>query len=114
MMLHTYKAILRGNHIEWRDTPPVALLPDQPVAVHITILDETMDGTITLQPGQQMAVILEQLAAINALSDITDPASWERNIRTERLLPLCDQTGACRAPALHCDTRLGRISGQLR
>jgi hypothetical protein len=35
---------------------------------------------------------LEQLAAINALPDLTDPVAWEREIRQDRPLP--DREGA--------------------
>jgi|GraSoiStandDraft_16_1057320.scaffolds.fasta_scaffold8427368_1 hypothetical protein len=85
-MLHTYKAILRGNRLEWYDTPPAALTTEQPVAVHVTILDEPAPPK-DVQPGHQMAAILEQLAAIHALADLTDPAAWERDIRQDRSLP---------------------------
>jgi len=30
---------------------------------------------------------LEQLAAINALADLTDPVAWEREMRQDRPLP---------------------------
>jgi hypothetical protein len=86
-MLQTYKAILRGNRLEWRGTPPAALTTEQPVAVHVTILDEAAAPPLDTQPGPQMAAILEQLAAISALADLTDPAGWERDVRQDRPLP---------------------------
>lgn len=79
-MLQTYKAILRGNRLEWHGAPPAALTIEQPVAVHVTILEEPALPPDT-PPGQQMAAILEQLAAIHAFTDLTDPAGWERDIR---------------------------------
>lgn len=84
-MLQTYKAVLRGNRLEWHGAP-LAARSNQPVAVHVTILEESEQLT-DIRPGQEMADILEQLAAIHALADLTDPASWERNLRTERPLP---------------------------
>jgi hypothetical protein len=86
-MLQTYKAILRGNRLEWRGTPPTALAAEQPIAVHVIILDEPAPFPPDVQPGQQMAAILEQLAAIHALSTVTDPTAWERGIRQDRQLP---------------------------
>ena len=39
-MLPTYKAILRGNHVEWLGDGDQQPALDDPVAVNITILDE--------------------------------------------------------------------------
>jgi hypothetical protein len=36
--------------------------------------------------GEEMARILEQLAALNAFADVPDPASWQREIRQDRSL----------------------------
>ena len=86
-MLHTYKAILRGNQIEWSDTPPAELVPERPVAVHVTILEESDQAPESVSPGHQMAAILEQLAQIHAFADLADPAAWGRDIRNDRILP---------------------------
>jgi hypothetical protein len=40
-----------------------------------------------VDPGGRMADLLEQLAAIQALPDLTDPARWERDLRQDRELP---------------------------
>jgi hypothetical protein len=86
-MLHTYKAILRGDRIEWSDTPPAEVTPERPIAVHVTVLDESLQASETEQPGHQMAAILEQLAQINAFKDVADPVAWERDERNDRNLP---------------------------
>lgn len=87
-MPHTYKAILRGNRLEWSDIPPTDLIPERPVAVHVTILDEAhSEAESAARPGPQMAAILEQLAQIRAFTDLSDPAVWERDIRSDRSLP---------------------------
>lgn len=85
-MLQTYKATLRGNKLEWSDAAPQITSGDQPVAVHVTILDEQEPST---QPtsGQQMAAILEQLARRPTLSSIDNPVTWQREQRRERTLP---------------------------
>ncbi len=61
-MLQTYKAILRGNHLEWNDAGPQSLTDDHPVAVYVTILDQAQAEKAPLTSGQQMASILEELA----------------------------------------------------
>jgi len=82
-MLHTYRATLRGNRLEWWDRPPATLSTDQPVTVQVTILDQPTAPSAATHPGQWMASLLEQLATFHALSDITDPVAWEREIRQE-------------------------------
>ncbi len=86
-MLHTYKAILRGNRLEWSDTPPDDISTDQPVAVHVTILESVDQAAQIVHPGVAMAAILEQLALAETFAEITDPAAWEREQRQERRLP---------------------------
>ena len=86
-MLHTYKAILRGNRLEWSDTPPTEVEAEHPVAVHVTILEEAYDASGFRPSGHQMAAILEQLAQIHAFANLADPAGWERDIRSDRPLP---------------------------
>ena len=85
-MLQTYKAILRGNRLEWDDAVPQTLSDEQPIAVHVTILDQEQ----ALPPhtiGQQMAAILEQLATRPTLAAISNPVAWQREQRGERILP---------------------------
>jgi len=86
-MLNTYKAILRGNHLEWTGDAPKHLTQEDAVMVYVTILNEPVVVPAVTQQGQRMAVALEQLAAINALKEITDPAAWEREVRQDRSLP---------------------------
>jgi len=82
--MQTYRAILKGDRLEWTDSEPTDLNPEQPVEVRI--LDER-DHTDTATQGQRMAQALERLAAINALSHIEDPVEWQREIRKDRPLP---------------------------
>jgi hypothetical protein len=81
-MLRTYKAVLRGNHVEWVDAPPV---PTRPTPVHITLLEESAEPPRAR--GQEMARALEALAQSGGLSSIPDPMSWQREQRQERTLP---------------------------
>ena len=85
-MLQTYKAILRGNHLEWSGETPEQLGGDHALEVHVTILKETATPE-TRSQGRKMAEALERLAAIAALAEITDPSEWQREQREERSLP---------------------------
>jgi hypothetical protein len=78
----SYRAILRGNRLEWSDAGPVDLNPEQPVEV--TILDEPDQ---TANRRKRMAEALEKLAASDAFSEISDPSEWQREIRRDRRLP---------------------------
>ena len=82
-MLQTYKATLRGNHLEWNGTAPQSLSDDQPVAVHVTILDQEPIASAPTS-GQEMAAILDQLSRRPAFSSISDPVAWQREQRSER------------------------------
>jgi hypothetical protein len=86
-MLNTYKAILRGNHLEWDGDAPDHLTQKDAVMVYVTILGEPVVPSVVTEQGQRMAAALEQLAVINALPDLTDPVAWEREVRQDRPLP---------------------------
>ncbi|MBV9791837.1 MAG: hypothetical protein JOZ51_26850 [Chloroflexi bacterium] len=70
-MLNTYKAVLQGDRLEWNDEAP-GLTPDQPVAVYVTILDESVPSSSDLSQGQRMAAALERLAATSVFKDVVD------------------------------------------
>ena len=80
--METYRAILKGNQLEWTDPAPVDLNPEQPVEV--TILEERDQ---TANRRKRMAEALEKLAASDAFSEISDPVEWQREIRKDRPLP---------------------------
>lgn len=80
--MQTYRAILKGNQLEWTEPAPVDLNPEQPVEV--TILDEPDQ---TADRRKRMAEALEKLAASDAFSEISDPVEWQREIRKDRPLP---------------------------
>jgi hypothetical protein len=80
--METYRAILRGNRLEWTDQGPVDVNPEQ--AVEVTILDEPNQ---TATRRKRMAEALEKLAATDAFSEISDPVEWQREIRKDRPLP---------------------------
>lgn len=81
-MRESYRAILRGNRLEWEEGSPGIV--DRAVAVRVTLL---ADATQQAQQGARMAAVLEQLAASRAFEELDDPAAWERHLREERELP---------------------------
>ncbi len=84
-MVLTYKALLRGNRLEWLEEAPESET-DHPLSVQVTILEQ---GTVAEEHmrGQAMAAVLEQLAARGTLSDIANPVKWQRELRQDRPLP---------------------------
>ncbi len=85
-MLQTYKAILRGNYLEWSGDAPDHLEDEQSIEVHVTLLKETATSSSVAAQGQRMAEALERLAALNAFSEISDPSAWQREQRRDRVL----------------------------
>ncbi len=86
-MRAAYRAVLRGNRLEWRDEEPEDLSPDHAVEVAVTILD-TQDSPATAQArGAAMAAALEALAEAGGPRSFGDAADWERETREERVLP---------------------------
>jgi hypothetical protein len=79
-MPQTYKAIIRGDQIEWLEHPPEN--PD-PVQVQITFLEESASETV-LERGRVMAEALAALAGRDAFARISDPIAWQRETRSER------------------------------
>lgn len=80
-MLPTYKATLKGNHLEWIGEEPHR---KEAVPVHVTVLEEQ---TPHRAQGDQMAEALNQLAAAGGLTTISDPEAWQREQRQDRVLP---------------------------
>jgi len=86
-MLDTYKAILKGNHVEWTDDHPVPACQDQEVEVLITVLYEVQtQADLHIQRGERMAQCLEKIARTGGIRGITDPVAWQRDIRKDRLI----------------------------
>ena len=81
-MLQTYKAVLRGNQLEWRGEAPAAAEEEREVAVYVTILDEPVSQPDAVMAGAQIAAILEQLVQLGGLQAIEDPVAWEREQRS--------------------------------
>lgn len=83
-MLATYRAVLKGDRLEWTEITPD--LPDhEGVPVYVILLDAPAGEQV--QRGQRMASILAELAAAGGVSSISDPVAWQREIRKDRPLP---------------------------
>ena len=83
--MRTYKALLRGDRLEWLGEAPEPQT-DAPVSVHVTVLDQELPAEVHAR-GHAMAALLEQLAACRTFSAIADPVRWQRELRQERVLP---------------------------
>jgi len=86
-MRATYRAVLHGNRLEWRDEQPETFPPDREVEVFVTILDNPDSSTTARTRGAAMAAHLDRLAAAGGPGSFGDAAEWERDTRQERSLP---------------------------
>jgi hypothetical protein len=86
-MHDTYRAILHGNRLEWRDEEPESLPSNGGVEVIVTILGDSESPAASGARGAAMAAPLEQLAAAGGPKSFGDAAAWERETRQERSLP---------------------------
>jgi len=79
----TYPGILLDNQIAWSgEEPPVP--PGRAVRVVVTLLEAAESSS---EQGQEMAAVLERLAALPANEDLSDPVAWQRETRQDRPLP---------------------------
>ena len=81
--MRTHKAVLHDNQIEWLEHPPERIDAAQ---VYITLLEEP-DSVTPSNRGRLMAEILAELAQRETFSEISDPVAWQRDLRSERVLP---------------------------
>ena len=81
----TYRAILRGDRLEWHGEAPPELAGDCALPVDVTLL--SAEPMRAAHAGERMAAALEKLAASQAVTSIEDPAAWQREVRRDRPLP---------------------------
>lgn len=86
-MRTAYRAVLHGNHLEWRDEEPKDLSPDRAIEVAVTILDTSDSPAVAQARGAAMAAALERLAAAEGPRSFGEAADWERDTREDRILP---------------------------
>ena len=86
-MLNTYKAKLKGDHIEWAESPPPALNGGT-TDVLVTVLGSHVAGTAdSAELRRQRVAALERIAARGGIKSIADPVAWQREMREDRPLP---------------------------
>ncbi len=84
----TYRAVLKGDHLEWRGEIPPEIAKERAVPVDVTIQrDERFSSSRAANAGERMAAALEKLAASQAVASIEDPVAWQREVRRDRPLP---------------------------
>ena len=81
--MRTYKAVLHDNQVEWLEQPPEK---SGAMQVYITFLEEPGSDP-SLKRGEMMAEVLAELARRDTFAAIPDPVAWQRELRSERLLP---------------------------
>ena len=86
-MLRTYKATLKGSHLNWDDEGPECLAKEQEIPVYITFLEEAKFPAVLRGQGHKMAAALEQLAELHTFEEVTDPVAWQGEMRRDRNLP---------------------------
>lgn len=80
VMLQTFKAQLRGRHLDWVNDEP--LYPkQQPVIVHVTFVEE---GTRLSSSKRAQMAALEKLAHLKGRKMIADPIAWQKEQRRDR------------------------------
>lgn len=81
----TYKAILRGDRIEWEEDVPEQIRGNAGLTVFVTIPNQPGEADNTR--GPRMAEALHRLALSGGVPSITDPLQWQREQREDRNLP---------------------------
>ena len=82
-MSHSYRAILRGDRLEWLEEGPAA---DRPLSVDVIVQDAPALGAARSDCAR-MARALEELAASPVYRRVSDPVQWQRMVREDRPLP---------------------------
>lgn len=77
-----YKAILRGDRLEWSGERPG---PDLDAEVKVIVSEG--EGVSGGGRGRRMAEALARISARGGVSGISAPDSWERENRRDRPLP---------------------------
>ena len=88
-MSNTYRAVLKGDHLEWVDHKPDNA-EDKPLDVQVKVLDRGISSQRKSR-GAEMAAWLKKIADRGGVKSIQDPVAWQREIRKDRPLPGRDE-----------------------
>lgn len=80
-MANTYRAVLKGDHLEWVDEKPDDG-GNGSFSVQVTILDESKSKS----RGTEMAACLKKIADLGGVKGMEDPVAWQRETRKDRPL----------------------------
>jgi hypothetical protein len=80
-MASSYRAVIDGDHVRWIDSPPAG---SGAVEVRITVVGTDHDRA---ERRKAARAALEGLAAQDGITGIEDPAAWQREARSDRVLP---------------------------
>jgi hypothetical protein len=69
-MVETYKAILRGDRLEWSGDVPELTGAEQGIEVYVTIPRNDVASD-----GKAMAAALSRIAASGSIAEISDPSA---------------------------------------
>lgn len=81
-MPEIYKAIVRGNTIEWEGSAP-----DSGNAVKVEVRVRRSPSPTREPNGRRAMAALERIAEKGGIQSIVDPVAWQREIRKDRPLP---------------------------
>jgi hypothetical protein len=83
-----YKAILTGDHLEWKGERPKALAGGKPAEVLVTVLEPSgMSESERRERGAGMAAALREIASRGGIKSIPDPVAWQREMREDKPQP---------------------------
>jgi hypothetical protein len=83
-MSQTYRAIIRGNQIEWTGEVPQVGSAQEGLRVHVIVDDVPQEPTA--EAKRRMMEAFERLAQASTFADV-DPVEWQREQRRDRPLP---------------------------
>jgi len=84
-MLQTYEAIYDHGKVRWVDAPPAM----NEARLLVTVLSDTPTTSAVPEAalGNNLAVALKAAVLLNPYRDVADPEAWQREVRSDRVLP---------------------------
>ena len=85
-MLLAYRAVLKGDHLEWVEAAPPLPGNGEGVRVYVTILPEVNPEheDALVDRKESLRHLLEELAELNIFAGIDEPVAWQREIRNTK------------------------------